>query len=1053
MSKPNLSTSFSDQLYALAKERNIDLETLVNDLLVSEQLTNLSLDILITVSGDGRLQHANLALETTLGLARHELIGQLLWEFFHPKDRIPAQKKLQQSLTEQSLTMFTTRCRTARGDYCRIAWTARSDKDFIYAVGRDITRATELEQEQAELHLLQSMANNIPYMVYVYDVPSASTIFANAFVLDYYDITLEELRADSQKFFVDKIHPDDLAFLETFNTQWAAASDEDVFSNIYRMRGKKDEYRWFRSYDTVFSRDENGSVKQILGTSIDITEQRTAENLVRKQQHLLKQAAKFSQIGAWEWDLINDTFEWSSEVCDMLEIAPDATEPTFANFLEHVHPDDRVYLLESAQQALETGQLWTTEYRIITSTGDIKWLWSGGESSYDEAGEVQGLVGTLYDITQHKRVEQRLQESEQRYRTLFEQAMDGIVLIDPETKQFVQHNQAAYEMIGHTEISFRSLDMTILGQTKHLERVLDEGQYQEEVLVPTGDGDIRYLSVHTTTITLNGKTYLLSFWRDITQQKYIENALFFTAQAGWSENSTDFLQALVTYLTNRLDVDYAFIGELVETQDAVITLVASHGDEILQNFRYELGGSPCEHVLRHNMAVFPQNVQQAFPEDVGLVRLGVEGYMGIQLWDSDGAPLGIIVLMSKKPLSRISLARSILQIVAVRAAHEVERMRITAEMRESERRYRTLLENAPVALIIVNRDGQIKFINRETAALFGYDEEELINGPFDRLIPTEARAKHSHHFDTFTQNPENRAMGIGLSISGVRSDGTIFPADIALSYIVIDDAVHYVAFIVDLSDRLQAERAAHLQQELEREKELRELKSRFLSMVAHDFRTPLTLIMSSTGLVRMLGDKITSDQRDTSLQKIDRQVERLSKLLDEVSFINRNELSGHKLQLTPVNVGAFLKQVVDEVTYSTAKPIKITVVCDDLDTYLLDELLLHQIFSNLVSNAVKYSKPEEGKIVLACNFVEDWLHVDVTDKGIGIPEEDQKYIFEVFHRARNVGNISGSGLGLAIVKTAVEAHGGRIDFDSEVGQGTTFRVYLPAQSITAGVSK
>ncbi|MCI0709889.1 MAG: PAS domain S-box protein [Chloroflexi bacterium] len=1053
MSKFNLSTSFSDQLYALAQERNIDLETLVNDLLVCEQLTNLSLDILITMSRDGKLHRANPALEKTLGYSSDELIGKSFWEFFHSKDRTLAQQKLQHSGNEQSLTTFTSRCQTASGDYCRIAWTARSDNNFIYAVGRDITQATKLEQAQAELELLQSMADGIPYMVYVYDVPLASTIFANAFVLNYYNITLEELQADSQKFFADRIHPDDLASLETFNTQWATASDEDVFSNSYRMRGADNEYRWFRSYDTVFSRDVNGNVKQILGTSIDITEQRNAENLVRKQQSLLKQSAKFSKIGTWEWDLIDDTFEWSSEVCDMLEIAPDATEPTFTNFLKYVHPNDRVYLLESAQQALETGLLWTTEYRIITPGGDIKWLWSGGESVYDEEGELKGLVGTLYDITHHKQVEQRLLESEQRYRTLFEQATDGIVLIDPETKQFVQHNRAAYELVGHTETSFRSLDMTLLGQTKHLERVLDEGQYQEELLVPTGDGDIRYLSVHTTIITLNGKTYLLSFWRDITQQKYIENALFFTAQAGWSENSTDFLQALVTYLTNRLDVDYAFIGELVETGDAVITLVVSHGDEILDNFRYELSGSPCEHVFKHNMAVFPQNVQHTFPDDAGLVHLDVEGYMGIQLWDSNGAPLGIIVLMSKKPLTRVSLARSIMQIVAVRAAHEVERMRITAEMRESERRYRTLLENAPVALIIINRDGQIKFINRETAALFDYDEEELIDRPFDRLIPIEERSSHSHHFDTFIQNPENRAMGIGLSISGVRSDGTTFPTDVALSYIVIDDAVHYVAFIVDLSDRLQAERAAHLQQELEREKELRELKSRFLSMVAHDFRTPLTLIMSSTGLVRMLGDKITSDQRDTSLQKIDRQVERLSKLLDEVSFINRNELSGHKLQLTPVSMVTFLKQIVDEVTYSTPKPITITLACGDPDIYLLDELLLHQIFSNLVSNAVKYSKQDEGKVVIACNVVDDWLRIDVSDKGIGIPEEDQKYIFEVFHRARNVGNISGSGLGLAIVKTAVEAHGGRIDFESEVGKGTTFRVQLPAQSIKADVSR
>ncbi len=250
--------------------------------------------------------------------------------------------------------------------------------------------------------------------------------------------------------------------------------------------------------------------------------------------------------------------------------------------------------------------------------------------------------------------------------------------------------------------------------------------------------------------------------------------------------------------------------------------------------------------------------------------------------------------------------------------------------------------------------------------------------------------------------------------------------------------------------RSQAE--ADIRRALEKEKELGELKSRFVSMVSHEFRTPMATILFSAGLLENYGNKWSEEKKVTHLHRIQAAVKQMTDLLDSVLTIGQVE--ANKLEFNPaaIDVEKFCSSLAEDAQLLAGEKHEISFSSQGNCTgALMDEKLLRHIFSNLLSNAVKYS-PKGGtvKFELTCEPSGQVAIFRVRDEGIGIPPQDRERLFETFHRAANVGNISGTGLGLAIVKRSVELHGGEISFDSEVGVGTTFTVTLPLRSQTGG---
>lgn len=339
----------------------------------------------------------------------------------------------------------------------------------------------------------------------------------------------------------------------------------------------------------------------------------------------------------------------------------------------------------------------------------------------------------------------------------------------------------------------------------------------------------------------------------------------------------------------------------------------------------------------------------------------------------------------------------------------------------------TTLDTVPDTILVLDKFGTIRQINPAAEELFQMDSQDLIGHHLSEFFPTLIGRP---------QQWSNRSEHIMEEFQSLRI------IEFTISQPSNRKLQAYVAIMRDITERKSAEN--EIRNALEKEKELNELKSRFISMTSHEFRTPLTTIFSSTELLQDYSAKWAEDRKQKHFQRILTAVKHMNQLLNDVLLIGQAEAGKSKCNPALLDVIHFCQDLVDELQI-TANSHTITFVSqsDRLHAYL-DEKMLRHILSNLLSNAIKYS-PEGGNVSFTLNCEQGKIIFRVQDRGIGIPAADQAQLFDTFHRASNVGTISGTGLGLAIVKKAIDLQHGQITFESEVGVGTTFIVSLPLQ--------
>jgi PAS domain S-box-containing protein len=365
-------------------------------------------------------------------------------------------------------------------------------------------------------------------------------------------------------------------------------------------------------------------------------------------------------------------------------------------------------------------------------------------------------------------------------------------------------------------------------------------------------------------------------------------------------------------------------------------------------------------------------------------------------------------------------------------------------LRESEERFRQFIELAPISTIITDAAGAIVLVNKQAETLFGYDRGELIGQPVGLLIPGNLRGSHDQNIETYVAVPHRR-RNRSMEVPALKKDGSTFPADIQLSYIETRPAPMVLCLILDATQRQQAETT--LKQALAQEKELGELKSRFVSTASHEFRTPLATILAATETVKAYYDRMERSQIDARLEKIRQQVIHMTAIMDDVLQLTR--IQSGRVEFNPVLIDfdALCQDVIDEFANHPQHQGRLVYTCAEHPVSAnVDNRLMRQVISNLVSNALKYSS---GEKLVHINLTQDasGMKLIVQDEGIGIPPEDLKRLFEPFHRATNVGTISGTGLGLSITKQAVELHGGSLTVESELNKGAQFMVKLPYREL------
>lgn len=367
-----------------------------------------------------------------------------------------------------------------------------------------------------------------------------------------------------------------------------------------------------------------------------------------------------------------------------------------------------------------------------------------------------------------------------------------------------------------------------------------------------------------------------------------------------------------------------------------------------------------------------------------------------------------------------------------------------------------LFNNAAIGIIIANGRGEIVQINEFALKQFGYDEEELVGQKIEVLIPKRYEERHLKHRQNYGRNAHSRPMGRGMDLFAVKKGGIEFPVEVSLSPYDRDGEQFAIAFVSDISVRKESENAllklnAELEEKvqertrslsdaLEKEKELNELKSRFVSMASHEFRTPLSTILSSAYLVSKYVSGEDQPKRDKHIQRIVSSVNMLTDILNDFLSVGKIEEGKIQVRFSEFNLKEFMHHLGAELHPIFKKEQKIEYTHSGPELVYLDQALLKHIVMNLVSNAIKFS-PEKASIDIRTNIEDDGtVSLIIKDAGIGIPKEDQEHLFERFFRAGNAVNIQGTGLGLHIVSKYVELMNGDIKCESEPDKGTEFLI-------------
>ncbi|TAE30734.1 MAG: PAS domain S-box protein [Candidatus Kapaibacterium sp.] len=859
------------------------------------------------------------------------------------------------------------------------------------------------------------------------------------------------------------IHPDDAPALQ----QAVTAVIDEGKSYRLELRGLQPDGSYhFHEARGKAIRNVEGRVVKILGTvrNINADKRREAELLHNQAQleniinNISEVIVEVSLTGIIHFVSKN----WESLTGRSIE---DGLERSLVDF---VHPDDVPTLYGLLLRSLESvpNERFTAEYRVWNPKKH-DWRWHGANAVVvrTENDAPLHILATVREIHQEKAMAEKLRRSEEFLAEAQRMARLGSWYTDLQT-QTTEWSETMYYIYNVPEATrpFSSAEFLEVVHPKDKDLVaarLDAAiQHQEQ-----GSMEFRIVHSNGMTLWLDGRVKpvlhpvtrhtiaLFGIVWDITERKLAEEqirSLNLHLEERVQERTLQLKKTnsdLVSIIEERTKTESA----LQRSQNNLRTLVESTNDSIWsidREFRFTTLNAAFISVVQLYNGVALTIGSSALIETLGITEKDWYGYY-CRVLQCERFIVNSQYMLSgyhfdvEISFSPIFNEQNTVLGAVVFARDITERLLAEREVREREALMNLILESIATGVALSDSNGIILRANRALAQMFGYTPEEMIGRHYTLLTKPE---RHEQSMQGFRQLISNRPKTpTNIETELVRRDREFVDVEI-LQNVIQNEAseVFVVSSVNNITERKQAE--TEIRRALEQERELSAMQSRFVVMVSHEFRTPLTTIRSSAQLLERNRTKWSPEKQQSYFEDIDIAVNSMTELLEDVLSWGKARANRITLQAQPTEIGEFIEGIVSGFRVIEDFKYRINTVLPEKSLLhkkaLLDTKLLRQILVNLISNALKYS-PEIEPILVEMVVDIASISFHIKDTGIGIAEKDQQFLFEPFYRASNVGAIAGTGLGLAIVKQAVDLHGGTIHLASESGKGTEFIVVIP----------
>lgn len=1066
---------------------------------LAQRLTNTLESItdgLFTLDRDWRFTYVNPQAERLLERPASELFGGAIWELFPAAVGSRFQHEYERAVREKTTVSFDEYYR----DLDRwVEVRAYPSEEGLAVYFRDITRQ---RKSDAQLHLLETCVSRLNDIVLItdaepIDLPGPRIVYVNDAFVRRTGYTREEVIGKSPRILQGpKTQRDALDRIRTALTRWKPVREELI---NYTKTGEE----FWLELDIVPVADAKGWFTHWVSVERDITIRRQAEEILRRNQTMLRIAGSAAKLGGWSINLPDYKLAWTDETAIIHDMVPGHT-PSLGEAIAFYTPEYREIVSEHVRVLASDGIPFDFELELITARDRKIWVRAIGEALRDSSGQIIQLNGALQDVTERKEADLASIASNRALRTL-SRCNESMIRSESEAELLHDICRIAVDVDGYRLVwvgyAQDDAEKTIMPQAcsgegqeyltnlqvswseddpngqDHIGRVIRSGEplfipdlSQEPGFAPAfkkpeahGIAGILVLPLKNQTRTFGvlvlypaevrtsyenelhlmrelaaNLAYGIGSLRSQSERRRMEVAIRKMAASVSADTNQDFFCQLAANMAEALGAQAAFVTRLLPNQPQNARTIAAIVDgQQVENFDYLVSDTTCRNPMDGQDCIVPDRVADLFPQSPSLKKLGAEAYVGRRLVNVDEETVGFLFALYRRPLEPSEFVTSTLQIFATRAAAELERRQSDTRLREQA----SLLDKARDAIVVRDLDHTISYWNQGAERLYGWTVEEAHGRSAIDLLYGVSK-EYLIAVESTLANGEWQGELHNSTKSGT-------PLVVEARWTLVNDEKGRPSSIFSINTDITERKK--LEQQFLRAQRMESIGT-LAGGIAHDLNNVLAPIMMGIELLKM---EEKDDERLDILNIIETSSRRGADMVKQVLSFARG---AEGLQLE-VRTGHLLKEIEKLANETFPKNIRISSdIPNDLRAVVGDSTQLHQVLLNLCVNA-RDAMPYGGTLTLAAgNQALDehyaamnieampgpYVCLRVEDTGAGMPPEVLERIFDPFFTTKELGK--GTGLGLSTTIGIIKSHRGFMRVLSEVGVGTRFHVYLPAQT-------